>query len=770
MANSNPVLAAPVHNITIYSGEPKQLTIVASDPDGDRLSYTPSNPAHGTLMASTIAGKFIYTSTPGFQGSDTFTVNVSDGKGGTALQTVQLLVLPSQNPPPVGGGGGKNSSPVLAAPTHNVTATEDTAKLITFVATDPDGDKLTFTPTKPAHGTIVNNAVTPSKFIYTPDANFSGTDTFTVTISDGRGGTVTQNVQVLVTGVNDAPTVEAAQAIKAINTASTAITVKAVDPDGDAVTWRAANAAHGKVIGGADGVFAYTPDAGYKGTDSFRVTVTDGKGGTSTQTINITVSAPAANTAPTVAASQSITTDAEEAKQITVKASDADGDTLNYVAGVAAKGTVTGGAAGVFTYTPKAGVSGADSFLVTVSDGKGGTATHTVNLTIAPIVTEPAPSNQFKLFAADGYSGEIGGGGEVLGTSGFQEIEVLDQAGNITFDGTFNKGGDIIRLPGVASSFTVALQGSSVVLKDVDNAITIPVGSAGTRIVFDDGVRTLVYADGQVKFGSQTVTSTATALTAPTDNSALPGGRDDDATARTFLSEGAKATFGGDQQVFGTKSAEELHYTRGDLTLDATFNLGGDKLYLGDAPEGYTAYVSGSAVVLHSGLGNVTIPVGVTGMILNIDGQDQLLRFDVANSKVMIGDLAITAHTLAEAVPIGSGDRISLDVGGGASTVPIRLDADTAYTLTDQASATTNVRITGFGADDIIKLLGVSDPDAYSFTTGTGANATDLHISNQGPGGVANIIVIEDSLINSGFVVNYDTAVAAVGHDFMTIG
>ncbi|WP_414859880.1 tandem-95 repeat protein, partial [Priestia megaterium] len=109
-----------------------------------------------------------------FNGSDQFTVLVSDGQGGTAVSAVTINVIPVNDPPI----------------TSNVSFTiaEDSTLINRVVAVDPDGDPLTFSlQTAPGNGVAVVNA--NGTFSYQPNLNFNGTDQFTVLVSDGHGGT-----------------------------------------------------------------------------------------------------------------------------------------------------------------------------------------------------------------------------------------------------------------------------------------------------------------------------------------------------------------------------------------------------------------------------------------------------------------------------------------------------------------------------------------------------------------------------------------------------
>ncbi|KUO67793.1 MAG: hypothetical protein APF80_00700 [Alphaproteobacteria bacterium BRH_c36] len=98
-----------------------------------------------------------------------------------------------------------NQAPVTPAQ-QTIAAIEDSSVSGLVGASDPDGDPLSFSLSEgPANGVTELNEAT-GNFTYTPNAEFAGSDSFTVLIDDGRGGTVEQTVNVGVDAVADAPT------------------------------------------------------------------------------------------------------------------------------------------------------------------------------------------------------------------------------------------------------------------------------------------------------------------------------------------------------------------------------------------------------------------------------------------------------------------------------------------------------------------------------------------------------------------------------------
>jgi hypothetical protein len=220
-------------------------------------------------------------------------------------------------------------------------------------------------------------------FTYTPDAGFIGLDSFTYSVNDGFGGTATATAFVAVQGPgNTAPVAED-------DTAATrpgeAVAIAVLDNDSDAdndplTVSPIAGPANGTLSVDADGVVTYTPDAGFRGTDSFDYQLSDGEGGIDTATVVINVF----NADPD-AVDDTASTDAGTPVLIAVLDNDTDADSDNlFVSTVTgpANGSLVLGANGVYSYTPNAGFSGTDSFVYAVDDGYGGTDTATVTVDV----------------------------------------------------------------------------------------------------------------------------------------------------------------------------------------------------------------------------------------------------------------------------------------------------------------------------------------------------------------------------------------------------
>jgi len=374
--------APVVTNQTLATNEDEPFSgrVIADDIEGDALTFTLSTaPINGVVILDPVTGQFTFTPNANYNGPESFVVTVTDSRGNATDTSITFNVVP-----------------VNDAPTTNdvaLTTSEDVAVSGQVAAQDIEGDTLAYAVTgNPSNGTVTLNAATGA-FVYTPNSNYNGSDSFIVTISDGNGGATTSTVSVGVTPVNDLPV---AQNLSLTTDEEVAVNgqISASDIDGDTLGYSISNnPTNGTVVlNAATGAFVYTPNANYNGSDSFEVTISDGKGGTTTSTVTIGVNP--LNDAP-VASDLSLTTDEEVAVNGQISASDIDGDVLGYsISNNPTNGTVTLNAAtGAFVYTPNSNYNGSDSFIVTISDGKGGTTTSTVTIGVNPLNDAPVASD-----------------------------------------------------------------------------------------------------------------------------------------------------------------------------------------------------------------------------------------------------------------------------------------------------------------------------------------------------------------------------------------
>lgn len=141
---------------------------------------------------------------------------------------------------------------------------------------DADGDPLSVSAsTQPANGTATCSAT--GACLYSANAGFTGSDSFTYTASDGNGGTTSATVAVTVSA-SSTPTTLAARDDEAATLAGRAVTIHALANDSGTglhvVT--TGTPQHGTAICAPDGTCQYTPAAGFTGADGFAYTIADG--------------------------------------------------------------------------------------------------------------------------------------------------------------------------------------------------------------------------------------------------------------------------------------------------------------------------------------------------------------------------------------------------------------------------------------------------------------------------------------------------------------
>ena len=197
----------------------------------------------------------------------------------TTLPPAPTTTLPPMNPPIAVDDVGATS--------------EDVAVTISVLLndSDPNGDPISIigASTESEAGGLVSCAGTTCT--YTPDTDFNGTDSFTYTIGDGKGGQASATVTVSVAPVNDAPI---ARDDSASTPTDTSVTISVLSNDSDpeghqrTITGFSAVSANGGTVA-CISFCQYLPPVGFTGVDTFMYTITDSQGASSSAVVTISV-------------------------------------------------------------------------------------------------------------------------------------------------------------------------------------------------------------------------------------------------------------------------------------------------------------------------------------------------------------------------------------------------------------------------------------------------------------------------------------------------
>ena len=398
---------------------------------------TPTNP---------LDDKIIYSPLANFNGTDTFSYNITDANGDISSAEVTVTVT------------SINDLPTASADT--ITINEDSTSNYVNVLNNDDfgGDgansgTISLTTATSNNGGIlnINNNNTPNNpsddgILYTPVANFNGTDTFSYSITDANGDISTAQVTVTVTSVNDKP--NATEDIVSVDEDSTNNDFDVLANDsfgGDGANSGAISILsetsnkegtvavdnNGTPNDPTDDKITYSPLANFNGTDVIKYTITDANGDTSTVKIKITVNS--INDTPSAIAD--IITVNEDSTNNTINVLNNDsfgGDGANTgTIALSDEVSTNGGTISVnnngtssdptddsITYTPAKDFNGTDTFNYTITDKNGDTSTAETTITINSVndtptavadtksVDEDSTNNSFDVLANDSFGGD----------------------------------------------------------------------------------------------------------------------------------------------------------------------------------------------------------------------------------------------------------------------------------------------------------------------------------------------------------------------------
>ena len=340
---------------------PVPILLDGEDVDGDALVYTiVRSPVKGSLSGS--APQLVYTPSPGFSGTDSFTYQAGDGISISSVATVSITMTRPNNRP--------------IAKALSITSTQNTPVQITCSGTDADGDTLVYRIVRnPSKGIL--SGIAPN-LIYTPHSGFSGSDLLIYQVTDGETFSVPVAVSITINPGNSLPVAQSGS-VATTQGLPVAMVLEANDADGDSLTYAIVSGPSNGRLSGSAPSMTYHPDADFHGSDRITFKVTDGTGQSPVATISIVVRKKAdvdSNKTPVFKFSPVTRAAGTENKPYTAAslastASDPDdGDTLVFskIAGpdwlrIARNGELSG--------TPPDDSAGSNRFVILVTDVDG---------------------------------------------------------------------------------------------------------------------------------------------------------------------------------------------------------------------------------------------------------------------------------------------------------------------------------------------------------------------------------------------------------------
>ncbi|MFM9919242.1 Ig-like domain-containing protein [Lacisediminihabitans sp. H27-G8] len=661
--------------IATSTNTPATINVLANDPGASETAAVATNPTHGTLSFAP-NGTVTYTPASGYSGTDSFTYTQT-ATGGTSTATVNITVTP-------------------LAVNDSYTATVNTPVPVSVLANDK-GTSITATKlTDPAHGTVT--IASNGTGTYVPNAEFTGTDTFTYTLS-GTGGSATATVSILVTptAANDSATTTSTVAVSGNVLSNDHGTNRSV-----AVTTAPA---HGSVVlDPTTGAYTYTPTGTFSGADVFTYTLT-ADGGTATATVSIAVKPTAVN--------DTITTGVNTAVSGNVTSNDNGSNKTVALGTTVTNGTLTLSATGAYTYTPNANFTGTDSFTYTLT-ADGGTSTATATITVTPLAvndtytTAAGAPAALSVLAND--KGTNKSAAKLTNPSNGTVVLAADGTGTYTpnagFSGTdsftYTLTGD-----GGTAVATVTITVTPVAVADT-LATPVNTAAAGNLLTNDLGTGKSVAVTSGPSHGTLTLTASTGAYTyTPTAGYSGP-----DSVSYTLTAAG-----GSSSSILTISVTPKAVDDSGTTNANTAITIPGATLVANDGGSGLTvtsvsAAVNGT-IAFNGGNPSFTPATGFSGT-----GSYQYNATDSAGKT----SSAIVTITV---LPVASADTATTTANTAVTSSNLTAnDAGTGLTVTAVSAPVNGTVVLGGGNPVFTPSAGFSGQASYSYTATDGSGKT----------------------------------------------
>jgi hypothetical protein len=375
--NTAPTIAG-TPGTTATIGTPYTFMPTADDAQDDTLSFDITNkPSWATFTPAT--GQLTGTPPTGSQGTTSgIVISVSDGSLSAALPAFAITVgtaAPANRPPTISG-------------TPATTATVGLAYSFRPVASDPDGNTLTFSiQNKPSWATF---SATTGRLSGTPTAAAVGMSArITITVSDqvATASLASFTIQVAA-AANSAPTISGTPATSVNAGSQYTFQPTASDPEGATLTYSVQNKPAWASFSTTTGRLSGTPTAAQVGAyNGVVIGVSDGTNLVTLPTFNITVNGTTGtNRPPVISGAPLLSINVGSAYSFTPTASDPDGNTLTFSITNKPSWATFSTTTGKLSGTPDAGVIGVTTgVVITVSDGTASASLAAFNLTVVAV-------------------------------------------------------------------------------------------------------------------------------------------------------------------------------------------------------------------------------------------------------------------------------------------------------------------------------------------------------------------------------------------------
>ena len=417
--------------------------LLGNDNDADIAQSTltallvsgPSNASSFTLNAD---GSFSYSPAADFTGTDSFAYKANDGVDDSNAATVTITVVGVNDRPIASNDFYKTDKEMLLSVSNRGVLANDND------ADTPATSLTASVVTGPSHAaSFTFNA--DGTFEYTPVPNFIGTDSFSYKANDGANESNIAMVTVAVLALNNFPVAEndteSAGEDTLLSVPSPGVLGNDIGGSSSSLTAALVNGpirALSFTLNG-DGSFSYIPAPDFNGVDSFAYRLFDGS--RYSNVAMATIEVIAVNDVP-IAQGQTVSTNEDTPKIITLSASDIDSANLTFTVvtgpthgslGIVGSPSCTlQGQGSVCTanvsYTPAANYHGPDSFSFSVTDGQTSSSPVTVSITVNTANDAPTANS------GGPYTGNVGVPIQFIG-SGFDP-----DGDSLTFTWNFGDG------------------------------------------------------------------------------------------------------------------------------------------------------------------------------------------------------------------------------------------------------------------------------------------------------------------------------------------